>query len=586
LVEVGIAEQNLVGITAGLAAAGKKPFGVSPACFLTARSLEQIKNDVCYSDVPATLVGISAGVSYGALGSTHHSLHDFAALRAIHNISIVAPADNFETRAAARAAATSEKPMYLRFGKAATYSLHNPETRFEPGKSIMVRDGHDAALIATGEVVIHALLAAGQLARRGIACRVISMHTVKPLDVEAVLKAGRECRAHPDRGGTQHPRRAGRGVRSRADAGPRTVPFRIIGIPDEETVTGSQADIFRHYGISMEGLSETVMTTPEADMSLILALDQSTSATKAVLFDAVGTVIDTASRDHRQIYPQPGWVEHDAEEIWGNTLAVIAMVASRNADRLADLAAISITNQRETVLVFDRKTGRPLHNAIVWQCRRGDALCQSLREQDCKNVVRRKTGLKIDTYFLSVKNRVAHRGKAGHRRKAARWQRVIGTMDTYLIHRLTGGAVFATDFTNASRTLLFDIGALRWDEELCKPYFASRPARLPEVRESAAQYRRDRRGGHPAQARAIAGVMGDSQASLFAQRCHHARHGEGHLRHGHERALEHRRGIQAREALARSRRSHGYGGANRFTHSKGSSLSPLRRLSGSKTNSS
>jgi transketolase len=259
LVEVGIAEQNLVGITAGLAAAGKKPFGVSPACFLTARSLEQIKNDVCYSDVPATLVGISAGVSYGALGSTHHSLHDFAALRAIHNISIVAPADNFETRAAARAAATSEKPMYLRFGKAATYSLHKPETRFEPGKSIMVRDGHDAALIATGETVIHALLAAGQLARRGIACRVISMHTVKPLDLEAVVKAGRECRAiltveeHSIHGGL------GEACAAALMQDRGNVPFRIIGIPDEETVTGSQADIFRHYGISMEGLSETVM---------------------------------------------------------------------------------------------------------------------------------------------------------------------------------------------------------------------------------------------------------------------------------------------------------------------------------------
>jgi transketolase len=259
LVEVGIAEQNLVGITAGLAAAGKKPFGVSPACFLTARSLEQIKNDVCYSDVPAALVGISAGVSYGALGSTHHSLHDFAALRAIHNISILAPADNFETRAAVRAAAVSDKPMYLRFGKAAVYSLHEPDTRFEPGKSIRIRDGHDAALIATGESVIHALLAAGQLARHGIACRVISMHTVKPLDMEAVLEAGGECKAVLTV--EEHSVHGGLGEACAAalmrDGG--NARFRIIGIPDEETVTGSQADIFRHYGMTMEGLSEAVM---------------------------------------------------------------------------------------------------------------------------------------------------------------------------------------------------------------------------------------------------------------------------------------------------------------------------------------
>jgi transketolase len=258
LVEVGIAEQNLVGITAGLAAAGKRPFGVSPACFLTARSLEQIKNDVCYSDVPATLVGISAGVSYGALGSTHHSLHDFAALRAIHNISILAPADNFETRGAIHAAAASDKPMYVRLGKAATYSLHGSETKFEAGKSIPLRDGNDAVLIATGETVIHALLAAGQLARGGIACRVISMHTVKPLDVEAVVKAGRECRAvltveeHSIHGGL------GEACAAALMQDGRNVAFRIIGIPDEETVTGSQADIFRHYGITMEGLSEAV----------------------------------------------------------------------------------------------------------------------------------------------------------------------------------------------------------------------------------------------------------------------------------------------------------------------------------------
>jgi transketolase len=173
LVEVGIAEQNLVGITAGLAACGKKSFGVSPACFLTTRSLEQIKNDVCYSDVPAVLVGISAGVSYGALGSTHHSLHDLAALRAINNISIVAPADNFETREAIRAAAKSKKPVYVRFGKAATFSLHQPETKFEIGKAITLREGNDIAFIATGETVVHALLAAGQLAERGLNCRVI-----------------------------------------------------------------------------------------------------------------------------------------------------------------------------------------------------------------------------------------------------------------------------------------------------------------------------------------------------------------------------------------------------------------------------
>ena len=257
LVEVGIAEQNLVGITAGLAACGKKSFGVSPACFLTARSLEQIKNDICYSDVPAVLIGISSGVSYGALGTTHHSLHDLAVLRAINNLTIVVPADNLESRQAILAAAKATKPMFIRFGKAAMYHLHGPETKFETGKAITLRDGKDVAFIATGETVIHAQLAAGQLAERGISCRVISLHTIKPLDTEAILKAGRECRAvitveeHMVHGGLGE---ACAAVLMQAGV---AKPFRIVGIPDEETVPGAQADIFRHYGISMEGLCVT-----------------------------------------------------------------------------------------------------------------------------------------------------------------------------------------------------------------------------------------------------------------------------------------------------------------------------------------
>ena len=256
LVEVGIAEQNLVGITAGLAAAGKKSFGVSPACFLTARSLEQIKNDICYSDVPATLIGISSGVSYGALGSTHHSLHDLAALRAIHNLTIIVPADNFETREAIKAAAKSDGPMFIRFGKAAMYGLHKPDIKFKVGQAITLREGKDVAFIGTGETVVHCLLAAAHLAERGLNCRVLSMHTVKPLDAEAVLRAGRECRAVIT--AEEHMVNGGLGEACAAllmQAGV-SVPFQIAGIPDEDTVTGAQADIFRHYEISMEGLAE------------------------------------------------------------------------------------------------------------------------------------------------------------------------------------------------------------------------------------------------------------------------------------------------------------------------------------------
>ena len=259
IVELGIAEQNLVGIAAGLASAGKNVFAVSPACFLTARALEFIKNDVAYSDRPVKLVGISAGVSYGALGSTHHSLHDLAALRALNNLDIIVPADNFETRHAIRLAAERNRPAYLRFGKAPLYHLHQTEKPFEIGRSITIRDGRDIALIATGETVIHAVLAAEALRAQGVACRVISMHTIKPLDHEAIVRAGRECGAivtveeHFVFGGL------GEACASTLMQAGVSVPLKIVGIPDEYTVTGSQADIFRHYGISMEGLSAAAL---------------------------------------------------------------------------------------------------------------------------------------------------------------------------------------------------------------------------------------------------------------------------------------------------------------------------------------
>ena len=254
-------------------------------------------------------------------------------------------------------------------------------------------------------------------------------------------------------------------------------------------------------------------------MSLILAIDQSTSATKAVLFDAKGKILDKASRSHRQIYPQPGWVEHDAEEIWRNVLAVIRKVVGRNRTKLSQLAGLSITNQRETVLVFDRKTGKPLHHALVWQDRRGDAICSKLVKQGHTKTVLRKTGLKMDTYFSASKLRWLVENKPAIAAKLKSGEAVVGNIDTYLIHRLTGGKVFATDFTNASRTLLFDIGKLQWDAELCKLFKVPMRA-LPEVRESAAQFGATDGGGILPKQIPIVGVMGDSQASLFAQRCY------------------------------------------------------------------
>jgi len=256
LVEVGIAEQNLVGICAGLAAAGKIVFGVSPACFLTARALEQIKNDVGYSDQKVKLVGISAGVSYGALGSTHHSLHDLAALRAVNNIDIVVPADNFETRQAVLAAVTHPRPLYLRFGKKPMPHLHGPNTPFAIGKAIPLSWGSDVTFIATGETVAPAVEASELLRAEGVSCGVISMHTVKPLDVETLLEAAQRSRALITV--EEHSVYGGLGEACAAVLLQHGVsrPFRIVGIPDEYTVTGSQAEIFAHYGISGPGLAE------------------------------------------------------------------------------------------------------------------------------------------------------------------------------------------------------------------------------------------------------------------------------------------------------------------------------------------
>ena len=256
IVEVGIAEQNLVGVAAGLAAAGKKVFAVSPACFLTARSFEQIKNDLCYSNRPVNAVGISAGVSYGALGTTHHSLHDYAALRAVHNITIVAPADNFETREAVRAAAQLPKPVYLRFGKKKMPHLPRVDSVFELGKASLIREGADLSFLACGETVAPAFSAAELLAKEGIQCRILSLHTVKPLDQAAVRKAATETgrvitvEEHSVSGGLGE---ACAGLLLQEGIHAR---FKIVGFPDDHTVTGSQEEIFRHYGLDGPSLAK------------------------------------------------------------------------------------------------------------------------------------------------------------------------------------------------------------------------------------------------------------------------------------------------------------------------------------------
>ena len=256
IVEVGIAEQNLVGISAGLSASGKKVFAVSPASFLTARSLEQIKNDIAYSDHPVALVGISAGISYGQLGSTHHSIHDIAVMRCINNMTIVAPADNFEASEVIKQAVNYNHPLYIRYGKKPMLDIHSNKTQFQIGKAIIIEEGEDVALIATGETVQRAFLASQILKENNINSTIVSMHTIKPFDSETFLKIAKKSKVivsieeHSEFGGL------GEQCASLLAQNQININFKIIGIPDEYMVNGSQSDVLDHYNMSPEKIAK------------------------------------------------------------------------------------------------------------------------------------------------------------------------------------------------------------------------------------------------------------------------------------------------------------------------------------------
>ena len=256
IIEVGIAEQNLVAICAGLSAVGKKVFGVSPSSFLTARALEQIKNDIAYSNHPVTLVGISSGVSYGQLGSTHHSIHDVAVLRAINNLNIVIPCDNFETQEVIKSAVNYSEPLFIRFGKKPMLKIHNQNQSFKIGKGIKVKDGKDVVFIATGETVQRAYQAIEILEKDNFKCTLISMHTIKPFDEYLFLQSIKNTRGiitleeHSESGGL------GEKCASILVQKKITANFKIIGFPDEYMVNGSQSDVLDHYNMSPKRLVE------------------------------------------------------------------------------------------------------------------------------------------------------------------------------------------------------------------------------------------------------------------------------------------------------------------------------------------
>ncbi|URJ44751.1 transketolase family protein [Paenibacillus polymyxa] len=255
-VEVGIAEQNIVGMSAGLAHSGKKPFVTSPACFLSMRSIEQVKVDVAYSRTNVKLIGISGGVSYGALGMSHHSVQDIAVARAIPGLAIVLPADRHETKKLTEALVKYDGGVYVRIGRNPVEDVYETDDyTFEIGKAITVREGNDVTIIGVGETVRIALDAAKALNDEGISARVINMHTIKPLDEEAIITAARETgriitvEEHSIYGGL------GAAV-AEVVVQNHPVPMRVLGIPDEPAIAGKSAEVFQHYGITGDNIRQ------------------------------------------------------------------------------------------------------------------------------------------------------------------------------------------------------------------------------------------------------------------------------------------------------------------------------------------
>ena len=252
-------------------------------------------------------------------------------------------------------------------------------------------------------------------------------------------------------------------------------------------------------------------------MPYILALDQGTTSSRAILFDRKGQIHAVAQKEFTQYFPQPGWVEHDPTEIWSSQISVAAEVLSSAGVRARDVAAIGITNQRETTVVWDRATGRPIHHAIVWQDRRTASFCDQLKADGHAPTIRAKTGLVVDAYFSGTKGRWILDHVEGARQRAEAGELAFGTVDSWLVWNLTDGAEHLTDVTNASRTMLFDIHTGDWDDELLGILGVPR-AMLPEVRSSSEVYAETHRDLF-ASPIPIAGIAGDQQAATFGQRC-------------------------------------------------------------------
>lgn len=251
----------------------------------------------------------------------------------------------------------------------------------------------------------------------------------------------------------------------------------------------------------------------------ILSLDQGTTSSRAILFNNAGEIVESAQKEFTQIFPKPGWVEHNANEIWGSILAVIAEVLSKNEVSPKEIAAIGITNQRETTVVWEKETGHPVYNAIVWQSRQTAGICDELKAQGYNDLFRDKTGLLIDAYFSGTKVKWILDNVEGAREKADNGELLFGTIDTWLIWKLSGGKAHVTDYSNASRTLMYNIYDLKWDDELLDILTVPK-SMLPEVKPSSEVYAHTVDYHFFGEEVAIAGAAGDQQAALFGQACY------------------------------------------------------------------
>lgn len=249
--------------------------------------------------------------------------------------------------------------------------------------------------------------------------------------------------------------------------------------------------------------------------SYVIALDQGTTSSRCVIFDNEANVKDIVQKEFTQIYPQPGWVEHDPMEIYASQYSVLTEAVARCGIRPYHIKAIGITNQRETTIVWDKNTGKPIYNAIVWQCRRTAEIVEQVRKDNLEEYIKENTGLVLDAYFSATKIKWILNNVPGAKEKAKNGDLLFGTVDTWLIWKLTGGKVHATDYTNASRTMLFNIKKLKWDKKICD-YFEIPMSMLPEVKKSSDYFGSISLFGYEIP---LTGVAGDQQAALFGQAC-------------------------------------------------------------------